>query len=170
MQAARYSVGRSAYLVALASGLLVAAAAAMASAQVIGPVTIKGKLYLNGHLTKVNCAGSDGNSVDATNYGERIFHIDDSCPLWYDTGDLDEFRFLGEEEQVVVNDAAKRILIFSGTEQGTGPALGAAHSEEKFTEEGETIFPTSEKGRMTYSYHDGEGNTVIFVGDFKATY
>lgn len=169
MEAARYSVGKSVYLAALASGLLVTATASLASAQVIGPVTIKGKLYLNGHMTKVKCAGSDGNSIDATNYGERIFHIDDSCPLWHDTGVSDEFRFLGQEEQVIVKDAAKRILIFSGTEGGTGPALGAAHSEEKFIEDGETIFPTSEKGKITYSYSD-EGNTVIFVGEFKATY
>ena len=151
-------------------GLLTGAIASMASAQVIGPVTIKGKLYLNGHMTKVTCAGSDANSLDATNYGERIFYIDPDCPLWPDTGDLNEFRFLGQEEQVVVNDAPKKILIFGGTEGGSGPALGAAHSEEKFTEDGETIFPTSEKGRMTYSYIDGEGNSVIFVGDFKATY
>ena len=168
MEAARYRVGRFVCLAALASALWVATAS-IASAQVIGPVTIKGKLYLNGHLTKVNCAGADGNSLDVTNYGERIFYIDDSCPLWYDTGDLDEFRFLGQEEQVVVNDAPKKILIFSGTEQGTGPAFGAANSEEKFVDEGETITPTSEKGRMTYSYLDGE-NTVIFVGDFKANF
>jgi hypothetical protein len=167
MEAARYSVGGSVLLAALATGLLVSATA---SAQVIGAVTIKGKLYLNGNMTKVNCAGSDGNSVDATNYGERIFYIDDSCPLWYDTGDLDELRFVGEEEQVFVNDVAKKILIFSGTEGGTGPAFGAAHSEEKFTDGGETIFPTTEKGRMTYSYNDGGGNTVIFVGDFKVNF
>jgi hypothetical protein len=151
-------------------GLLTGAIASMASAQVIGPVTIKGKLYLNGHMTKVNCAGSDGNSIDVTNYRERIFHIDDSCPLFPDTGDSDEFRFVGQEERVVVNDTAKKILIFSGTEGGTGPALGAAHSEEKFTEDGETLFPTTEKGGMTYSYSDIDGNTVIFVGDFKAKF
>ena len=169
MEAARCSVGKAVLLAALASGMLIAATASTASAQVSGPVTIKGKLYLNGHLTKVNCAGSDGNSLDATNFGERIFFIDVSCPLWFDTGAQNEFRFLGQEEQVVVNDAPKNILIFSGTEGGTGPAQGAAHSEEKFKDEGETIFPTSEKGRMTYSYVDGE-NTVIFVGDFKATF
>jgi hypothetical protein len=169
MEAARYGVGRLVWLATLTSGLLLAATS-IASAQVIGSLTIKGKLYLNGELTKVNCPGSEGNTIDASNFGERIFFIDNSCPLFPDTGDLDEFRFAGEEEQVVVNDALKKILVFSGTEGGTGPALGAAHSEEKFTEDGETIFPTTEKGRFTYSYNDGMGNTVIFVGDFKAKY
>src|SRR5262245_52418911 len=112
MEEIRYRVGRSVLLAALASGLLIVTTASIASAQVIGPVTIKGKLYLNGHLqTKVNCTGADGNTLDATNYGERIFHIDGSCPLWFDTGLQDEFRFLGQEEQVVVNDAPKKILI-----------------------------------------------------------
>jgi len=154
---------------ALAGGLLVAAAASPASAQVIGEVTIKGKLYLNGNLVKVNCVGKDGNTLDVTTYGVRIFTLDPSCALWPDTGTSDEFRFVGQEETVIVNDKPKSILVFSGTEQGTGPALGAASSEEKFKDEGETILPTTEKGRLTYSYISGE-NTVIFVGDFKAKF
>jgi len=55
----------------------------------------QGKALPQRRMTKVNCAGSDGNSLDVTNYGERIFYIDRSCVLWQDTGDLDEIPFPG---------------------------------------------------------------------------
>jgi hypothetical protein len=153
-------------IVALVTGLLVLTAASMASAQLVGPVTIRGKRYINGALETVNCAGKDGNTLDGTFLGERLFTIDQSCPLWVDTGDEDELFFAGREEQVSVNGKPKNILIFSGTEQGSGPALGAVSSEEKISRAGDI---TGEKGRITYSYSSGE-NSVIFVGDFKATY
>jgi len=47
-----------------------------------------------------------------------------------------------------VNGTAKKILIFSGTEGGTGPALGAASSEEEIHRGRRDTFPTTEKGRM----------------------
>jgi hypothetical protein len=155
--------------VMMIAALVVALASAAASAQVLGPVTIKGKLYINGALINVNCAGADGNTLDGTDYGVRIFHIDPSCLLYEDTGG-GEFRFLGQEDQIFVNDHAKNILVFSGTEQGTGPALGAAHSQQKVKDTGETLLVTSEKGQMNYSYLDGSENSIIFVGTFKATY
>ena len=172
MEANLHGVRRSAWLAALASGLLVGATASVASAGgVIGSLTIKGKRYVNGEVTTVNCSG-DVNLIDGALYGQRTMYIDPSCPLYPDTGqpDVEFFRFLGEEEQIVVNGTPKNVLIFSGTQEATGPAFGAAHSEQKFKDDGEFFLITSEKGRMTYSYFDDGENSIIFVGTFKAKY
>jgi len=134
---------------------------------IVGPVTIQGKLYEDGVVSKVKCLGDDGTTIDVTTFGIRIFTIAPSCPLWAYTGTADEFLFTGEDDQLIQNGVAKAVLIFSGVETGTGPVSGAANAEEKVLLPG--FSPVSEKGRMTWSWTDGT-NSSIFIGTFKAKF
>src|SRR4051812_1747609 len=95
--------------------------AATAHAQV-GHVSIKGVRYVNGVASKVNCPATDGHTLDASVPGVRVFTIIDTCPIWFDTGTADELRFVGEEQFL----PGKRSFAFSGLEQDTGLASGAA--------------------------------------------
>ena len=106
---------------AVAVGLSLSLAATTALAQPTGIVQIKGKRYVDGEESKVKCSKTEGNMLDATALGTRVFTLANTpdCLIFTDTpGDAGVLTFTGLEDMIAKNTIVKARYIFSGVETG----------------------------------------------------
>jgi hypothetical protein len=157
------------------ASLAVAAAlgtAPAAHAAIIGGITISGTRYVDGVPTKVRCSAADGNTIDASLYGVRLITLINTpdCPIWWDSGLSDQFKFVGKEDHIIKNGVPTETLDFSGVQTLNGPGGAADKANGAVSAILKCVGPTcvSEKGSITYSRTDGSNEKIIFVGTYKA--
>jgi hypothetical protein len=142
------------------------------SAQLVGPVKITGKRYVDGEESKVKCSNTEGNELDAFTQGTRTFTLVDTpdCLIFTDTpGDNGILAFTGKEDMIAKQTIVKARYIFSGVETG-GLVEGAATGILKGKPETARTTFLKDKGDLTFSYLDGSNRQIIFVGKYKATF
>lgn len=158
--------------VVVAVGLSLSLAATTALAQPTGIVQIKGKRYVDGEESKVKCSKTEGNMLDATTLGTRVFTLANTpdCAIFTDTpGDGGVLTFTGLEDMIAKNTIVKARYIFSGVETG-GLVAGAAQGILQGKSEMARSTFLKEKGTITYSYENEFLQNVIFVGKYVAKF
>ena len=139
------------------------------SETLVGPVQIKGRRYVDGAETKVKCKNTEGNSLDSSDCGIKIFQLANTpdCTIYADApgGTL---TFMGHENRQEKNTIVKPRYLFSGGETG-GQVDGVAEGVMKGRGETPRDEFTKDKGTLTYSFDNGS-EQIIFVGKYKAKY
>jgi hypothetical protein len=160
--------------VTLAVVLLFAIGApASAEAQVLvanGPVQVKGKRWVDGVETAVNCKAKSGHLLRVTN-GERFFFINPApaCSIFDDgvatpPGTYHGLLFEGPELQVTKNDKLQRRTTLVGFETFVDDVDGALSSSLRLDDTGGA---KSDSGSIAY-VRIVDGHTIVFVGRYRA--
>lgn len=136
----------------------------------VGPVQITGRRYVDGEETKAKCKNSEGHTLNSSDCGLKTFQLVNTpgCSIFADapSGIL---TFMGRENRQEKKTLVKPRYLFGGVETG-GQVNGVAEGVMKGRGETPRDEFTKDKGTLTYSWMNGSGEQIIFVGQYKAKY
>ena len=136
----------------------------------IGPVQITGRRYVDGEEGKVKCRNSAGHTLDASACGVKTFQLVSTpdCTIFADApGGV--LTFTGKENRQEKKTIVKPRYVFSGGESG-GQVAGVAEGVMKGRGETPRDEFSKDKGTLTFSWVNGFGEQIVFVGRYKAKY
>jgi len=136
----------------------------------IGPVQITGRRYVDGEESKVKCKNNEGHTLDASTCGLKTFQLVDTpdCSIFADAP-AGVLAFTGHENRQEKKTIVKPRYVFGGSESG-GQVSGVADGVMKGRGETPRDEFSKDKGSLTFSWVNGFGEQVIFVGRYKAKY